>query len=430
MDSIKKPFDSFLKLEIAGSIILLGATILALIFANSPLQGFYTHFWEQRLTIGVGEFIIDKDLIHWINDGLMAIFFFVIGLEIKREILVGELNNLKKASLPIFGAIGGMVVPVMLFFAIHQNKAGFEGWGIPMATDIAFTLGILKLLGNRVPLGLKVFLTAFAIVDDIGAVLVIALFYSSNIHWAMLFAGIGLITLLAILGYFKFYSKYFYFIVSVIVWILFLKSGVHATIAGILLAFTIPVSRTVYTDKFLSKANKAIDEIKKNEDDIPNFLTPEQQHALVELGYYSEKTISPLQRLEHTLHGWVIYFIMPIFAFANAGVILGGPIIPLTWSIGISMVLGKAIGIWLAAYMAVKFKLAQLPANVNFNQLLGIAFLGGLGFTMALFITDLAYKDMILVNGAKTGILIGSLIAGIVGYVLIKANLSKKPLVE
>jgi len=427
MDYIRKPFERFFKLESSGSILLFIATIAALIIANSPLNELYNFIWEQPLKIGFDTLKLEKPLILWINDGLMAIFFFVIGLEIKREILVGELNNLQKASLPIFGAIGGMVIPVVFFFLLHNGNAGAEGWGIPMATDIAFTLGILQILGKRVPLGLKVFLTAFAIVDDIGAVLVIAIFYSTNIQWTLIAVAMVLLTILIILGSIRTYNKYIFFLLGFAIWVLFLKSGIHPTIAGILVAFTVPVSRKIDTFKFYKHSKKSIEQMRCGEDDKPDFLTGIQRGALSTLDSLIEKTVSPLQHLEHKLHGWVMFIIMPIFAFANAGVNLGGEIIPLSWNISISMIFGKAIGISVFVYVAMKLGWAKLPINVSFKQIIGVSFLGGLGFTMALFISGLAYTDPILADGSKTGILIGSFVSGAIGFIILKMSIKESP---
>ena len=425
MNYVIKPFERFFKQEIAGSVLLIIATAIALILANSPYSVIYESLWLLKLKIGFSGFYLNESLLHWINDGLMAIFFFVIGLEIKREILVGELNDLKKATLPIFAAIGGMVIPVLLFFLVNGKSEGNEGWGIPMATDIAFTLGILKLLGKRVPLGLKIFLTAFAIVDDIGAVLVIAVFYSGTIQWSLLILALAIIGLLFALGFLNFYSKYLFFFAAIIVWVLFLKSGIHPTIAGILLAFTIPAKRKIDTYKFYTDSKQAIEEMRCAEDHIPDFLTKPQRGALSIIEGLTERTISPLQNLEYKLHGWVVFVIMPIFALANAGVSFGGSIIPLSWHLVISMVLGKFIGISLFAYIAIKLKIAQLPSMVSFTQIIGVSFLGGLGFTMALFISGLAFDNQLLITGAKKGILIGSIASGIIGYIILRFSLKK-----
>ena len=423
MNYSNNPFNKFFKLESSGSILLFTATILALVIANSPLAELYNFIWEQPLKVGFTIFKLEKPLILWINDGLMAIFFFVIGLEIKREVLVGELNNIQKASLPFFGAIGGMVIPVVLFLLLHNGHDGAEGWGIPMATDIAFTLGILQILGKRVPIGLKIFLTAFAIVDDIGAVLVIAIFYSSNIQWFLIGIALILLVILIILGSMHKYNKYIFFLLGFAIWVLFLKSGIHPTIAGIVVAFTVPIHRKINTFKFYRRAKDAIETIKMNEDDIPKFLTSEQRGALSNIESLTENTISPLQHLEHKLHGWVTFLIMPLFAFANAGVNISGEITPLSWNIAMSMILGKSIGITLFAYIVIKLGWASLPKNVNFTQIIGVSFLGGLGFTMALFISGIAYSDIAMIDGSKTGILIGSLVSGLVGYFILRHSI-------
>ncbi|MDA3892849.1 MAG: Na+/H+ antiporter NhaA [Salinivirgaceae bacterium] len=427
MDYIKKPFEAFFKLESSGSILLFVATVLAIVIANSPLADTYNYILEQPLKIGFTTFKLEKPLILWVNDGLMAIFFFVIGLEIKREILVGELNSLQKASLPIFGAIGGMVIPVALFVVLNGANEGGEGWGIPMATDIAFTLGILQILGKRVPIGLKVFLTAFAIVDDIGAVLVIAIFYSGTIQWGLIGIAMLLLAVLVVFGLLSRYNKYIFFLFGFTIWVLFLKSGIHPTIAGILVAFTIPVSRKINTFKFYRRAQNSIEQMKCGEDDEPEFVTDIQCGALSNLQGLIEKTISPLQLLEHKLHGYVTYMIVPVFAFANAGVNLSGDIIPLSWNIALSMVFGKSIGIIFLTVLAIKLGWARLPENVTLQQIIGVAFLGGLGFTMALFISGLAYTDPILVVGSKTGILIGSFAAGLIGYVILRQSIKGRP---
>jgi len=357
----------------------------------------------------------------------MAIFFFVIGLEVKREILAGELTTLRKASLPIFAAIGGMIFPVIVFLILNQGKSGSDGWGIPMATDIAFTLGILKLLGKRVPLGLKIFLTAFAIVDDIGAVLVIAIFYSSNIQWDLIGYAMVLFGVVAFLSYKRIYSKYFYFIIGCVVWLLFLKSGVHPTIAGILMAFTIPIHTKVNLKEYYNSVTKHLTFLKDTKPNSSNLLSSEQLHAVDSVESITEKVNSPLQHLEHTLHGWVSYVIMPIFALANAGIVISFSGLESTShisvNIALALVLGNGLGIMLLSFIGIKLKLADLPKNVNYTQLFGVSLLGGLGFTMSLFIANLAYVDENLISASKMGVIIGSLIAGISGYILLRFSL-------
>lgn len=430
---IKKPISQFIKLQTSSSIILFSATVAALILANSPLSEQFLDFWKNYITFSLPGFELSKPIYKWINDGLMAIFFFLIGLEIKREILSGELSHVKKASLPFFAAIGGMIIPALFFTILNRGNVGGEGWGIPMATDIAFSLGILTLLGNRVPPGIKIFLMAFAIIDDLGAVLVIAFFYSSNLIWSNILIGLAIVAVLLLLVKFNYYSKYLFFIGGLIVWVLFLKSGIHATIAGVLMALTIPLSRKTDTRSFYEKGKELLDvfltECKTLQDGKTSILTPTQLHAIDELEELTETTTSPLQHHEHQLHGWVSFLIMPLFAFANAGVAFnfsGDINLALSANLATGMVLGKFIGIFFFSWLAIKFNIAQLPKNVDFKQLAGVSFLGGLGFTMSLFINGLAYSDAALIDSAKIGILLGSLIAGLLGYFLIRLTVQPK----
>jgi NhaA family Na+:H+ antiporter len=428
MKFIKEPLNRFIRLETSGSIILFAATLSALALANSPFSDVFLNFWKSYITISVPGFELSKPIVKWINDGLMAIFFFLIGLEIKREILTGELSHLKKASLPVFAAIGGMIFPAVLFTVLNYGKPGAEGWGIPMAADIAFSLGILKLLGNRVPSGLKVFLMAFAIIDDLGAVLVIAFFYSSNLVWMYIAIGLSIVAALLILSYKGFYSKYLFFIAGIVVWVLFLKSGIHATIAGVLMAFTIPLKRETNTRSFYEEGKNSLETF-LTECKTPSeksILTKNQLETLDELEELTEKTAPPLQYIEHRLHGWVSYLIMPLFAFANAGVVFNfgsDSNFDLSLNIAISLIVGNAVGIFLSSFLSVKLKLAVLPENVNLRQLAGVSILGGLGFTMSLFINNLAFTDPAIIDSAKLGILIGSFVAGLLGYIVLRATL-------
>lgn len=431
MKFIKDPINQFIRLETSSSIILFGATILALVLANSPLSVDFLDFWKKYISIDVPGFDLSKPLYKWINDGLMAVFFFVIGLEIKREILTGELSHIKKASLPLFAAVGGMIIPAVFFSVLNAGNAGGEGWGIPMAADIAFSLGILTLLGKRVPTGIKVFLMAFAIIDDLGAVLVIAFFYSTNLIWTNIFIGLGIVALLILLSRFNYYSKYVFFIAGVVVWVLFLKSGIHATIAGVLMALTIPLSRKTDTRFFYKRSKELLDEFLEdcNTQENKTVLSKKQLHTIDELEELTETTTSPLQHLEHTLHGWVSYLIMPVFALANAGVIFnfsGDSNLALSLNIAISMIVGNVIGIFSFSWLAIKLNIAELPENVDFKQLAGVSFLGGLGFTMSLFINNLAYTDQVLIDSAKMGILLGSVVAGTLGYILIRFTVPSK----
>jgi Na+:H+ antiporter, NhaA family len=429
MKFIREPLDKFIKLETSGSIILFLATVSALVLANSPLSESFLDFWNNYISINLPGLELSKPIIKWINDGLMVIFFFLIGLEIKRELLAGELNNFKKASLPLFAAVGGMVFPAVLFIILNFGEPGSEGWGIPVATDIAFTLGILQLLGKRVPVGLKVFLMAFAIIDDLGAVLVIAFFYSTNLAWGYIGIALLIIVVLFALSLKGYYSKYFFFLMGVIVWILFLKSGIHATIAGVLLATTIPIKRKTNTTSFYNDVKDALNMFVADCDrkkDEKNILTQNQLSAIEEIEDLAEKTAPPLQYLEHSLHGWIVFLIMPLFALANAGVVFnfgGESNFGLSTNIALSMVFGKAIGIFLFSLVSIKLKISELPKKITYKMLAGISILGGLGFTMSLFINNLAFSDQTLIDSAKMGILIGSVVAGTLGFIVLKAAL-------
>ena len=431
MKFIKEPLNQFIRLETSSSIILFATTISALILANSPLSEAFLGIWKNNITISMPGFELSKPILKWINDGLMAIFFFLIGLEIKREILTGELSHVKKASLPVFAAVGGMLTPALFFIVLNNGQPGLQGWGIPMAADIAFTLGILKLLGTRVPTGVKIFLMAFAIIDDLGAVMVIAFFYSSNLVWLYIAIALAIIGFLLFLSQKGFYSKYLFFLIGIVVWVLLLKSGIHATIAGVLMALTIPLKRETETRSFYDSGKENLERfledcevnIGKKEKAI---LTKKQLEAIDELEDITEKTAPPLQYIEHRLHGWVSYLIMPLFAFANAGVVFSFSSesnFSLSTNIALSLIIGNAIGIFLFSWLSVKLKLAELPKNVSYKQLVGISFLGGLGFTMSLFINNLAYTDQILIDSAKVGILIGSFVAGLTGYLILRFTL-------
>lgn len=430
MKFIRKPFQHFFQLESSSSILLFAATVLALLLANSGWADGYEAFWQQKLTIGFPDFNLSKALLLWINDGLMAVFFFLIGMEIKREIFVGELSEPRKAVLPVVAAIGGMIFPVIVFFLFHGDNPGEEGWAIPMATDIAFTLGILKILGKRVPLGLKIFLTAYAIIDDLGAVVIIALFYSAEIYWQYIGWGMGIIVALLAVGRTGFYSKYIYLPLGVVTWVLFLKSGLHPTIAGVLMGFTIPLQRKIDIINFIDQLQEAVAGLTKSGTPPYTLLTNEQIGAVDAIESAVEDLQSPLQQLEHRLHGWVAYVIIPLFALANAGVQLTGKLegslSGLAFSIAFSMVVGKVIGISLSSYLSVRLGWAQLPNKVNFRQVIGVGFLGGLGFTMALFIANLSFAAVTFANAAKIGILAGSVVAGLLGFLFLRWGLAQK----
>lgn len=421
--TILSPFQKFVKTESLAGVLLFGAAIIALIWANSPYSVFYERLWQYEIGISFQDFELRKPLILWINDGLMAIFFFLIGLELKRELLIGEINTLKKAAFPFMAALGGVVVPVGLFLVLNQDPETVKGWGIPMATDIAFALAILSTLGKRVPLGLKIFLTAFAIIDDIAAVLIIAIFYSININWDFILYGLILIAFLGLLYYKRKYSFTIGILLAVVIWFIFLKSGVHPTIAGVLLAFTIPIRRRLnvklFSDRLRSISNKIIHLSDAAAD--RHLLTKDEMKCIDDLSF---EVRSPLQHLEHKLHGIIAYFILPVFALANSGVVISTNHdfnFPLMINIAISLFVGKFVGVALFSYLGVKLKITELPAKVNFKQILGIASIAGVGFTMSIFIDNLAfYGDLLSINAVKVGIIIGSLTSGIVGYTILR----------
>ena len=411
-------------MEASGGLLLMICTIVALIAANSPFAEDWFALWEVYLTAGAGPLEISKPLHLWINDGLMAIFFFVVGLEIKREVLVGELSSLRKAALPMMGAIGGMVVPALLYLAFNAGTDAASGWGIPMATDIAFALGVLALLGSRAPLSLKVFLTALAIVDDLGAVLVIALFYTADVSAQMLGLGAVFLAGMFALNLLGVRAPVAYLVLGIALWVAVLKSGVHATVAGVLGAMAIPVRRRIAATEFVEKARIYLREIE--EDLQPGTVAPtaDQTDAIHGLEQACEAVETPLARLEHGLHPWVAYFIIPVFALANAGVALGGgagEALSSSVSLGIiaGLVLGKQIGVMLFAWLAVKLRLADLPTGATWAQLYGVACLCGIGFTMSLFIGNLAFASPATLDLAKMGILAASVISGIMGWIVL-----------
>jgi NhaA family Na+:H+ antiporter len=432
IDQLMRPFQNFLEKEASGGILLLIFTVLALVWANSPFSDSYFHLWHTKSSIGLSNFNLNYSLHHWINDGLMAIFFFVVGLEIKRELLIGELSSLKKASLPIMAALGGMIFPALFYVVLNFGKEGISGWGIPMATDIAFAIGILALLGSKVSPGLKVFITALAIADDIGAVLVIAFFYTSNISIiSLVFAG-GVLLLLIVANFSGIRNLIVYSVLGIILWLAFIFSGVHATIAGVLLAFTIPASSRINTAQFLSKGKKLLEDFDKAGEEGPNVLSNEERQGIVQnLEDNCEKIMTPLQRYEHKLHPWVSFFIMPAFAFANAGVIISGNFLeeltnPVSIGIVTGLFLGKQVGISAFSWLSVKLKFASLPIGVTWKQIYSGGILAGIGFTMSLFIANLAFNSEQLLTISKVGILTASLLSGLIGFIILRKSLTNK----
>ena len=425
LSRLMRPFEDFFKNQASGGIILLATTILALVLANSPLSHFYHHFWEMKLTIGGETFGLTQSLHHWINDGLMAVFFFVVGLEIKREFLAGELASKRKAALPIAAALGGMIVPALIFALINKDNGNLHGWGIPMATDIAFALGIIALLGDRIPRSLAIFLTALAIVDDLGAVLVIAIFYTGDLSWVAL-GLVGLCLFILMVGNrLGIQHPNFYALVGLVLWIALLKSGVHASIAGVLIGATIPVKPKHPHDEFVAKSEHLLRRYHESETIPGPFHNEQRLGTLLALEHVCHDSMSPLQRMEHEMNPWVIYGVMPVFALANAGISLSGSELatalthPITIGVGLGLLLGKPLGILLFSWLAVRMKFCDLPTGSRWYDVLGVGVLAGIGFTMSMFITNLAYADLARVANAKVGIFAASILAGVIGFILL-----------
>ena len=424
---------SFIREESLGGFLLIAVTILAMIWANSAFYDVYHHFFhEVNLGWSAGGFKLEKSLHHWINDGLMAIFFFMIGLEIKREMIAGELSTLNKAALPIGAAIGGMLVPAAIYAFIHiQNPDTIRGWGVPMATDIAFALGLLSLLGKRVPISLKIFLTALAIADDLGAILVIAIFYTESINLTGLFTALAFLAVLLAANRLGIRRTTFFAIVGFLgVWLAFLFSGVHATIAGVLIALTIPGRTRITEKKFIEDVGVLVDRFRNEQPNDNRLLTQQQSHLVSKIEKLSNDANTPLQKLEHALHPVTAFFILPVFALANAGVHIRGNIFemilhPVSLGIIAGLVLGKFIGISLFSRLMVALKIAQLPEGVSWKHIYGAGMMAGIGFTMSIFISGLAFLTDELQQIAKVGIFTASIISAVAGLLFLSSTSRK-----
>lgn len=427
---VLSPFEQFLKRQSSAGILLLIAAIIAMIWSNSPYSDVYFDILDMELVLGNSPFKVSEPLIHWVNDGLMALFFFVVGLEIKREVMAGELSSIKDLVMPLAAAIGGMAVPALIFLFVVGNTEMAKGWGIPMATDIAFSLGILSLLGSKVPIGLKVFLTGLAIVDDIGAILIIAFFYSNDIQWIYLLVAAGLLLLLLVFNYFKLRLVALYLFVGLFVWFCFLKSGVHATVAGVLVALTIPARRKIKMQDFIDETKSNLEQY-ENADwpDSKVLLGKEQILAVDSIAENIKKVQSPVQSLENYLSVFTANLVMPIFALANASIVIVGNEFSLlnkmTLGVGLALLIGKVLGVSLFSWFSVRLGWAQLPEAVSWKQIVGVGFLAGIGFTMSLFITNLAFSDSALIIASKFGIVVSSLLAGTIGFVILRISFRK-----
>lgn len=438
----KSPLRHFMKTKINGGAILLFVALAAMLIANTPWSEAYNNFFAQEVILRFGNFNLfnvhgsNMTIMSIINDALMAIFFFSVGLEIKREILTGELSSLRKALLPVIAACGGMIIPILIFSFICPAGPAARGAAIPMATDIAFSLGVLSLLGKKIPLSLKIFLTTFAVVDDIGGIIVIATFYSSHLVLHYLLWALLVVLILWLGGRLGINSKLYYITLGIVVWYLFLNSGIHPTIAGVIVAFTVPARPKLDIYKYVEAIRNTLQKLPETKDINNNYILSNSEISILKhVESLSDKVISPLQSMEDNLHPLVNYIVMPLFAFANASISfehftlsdLGG----VTFTVFIALVLGKFIGIFSFTWLSVKTKWLSMPEHMNVKNLLGVSLLGGIGFTVSLFIANLSYADLpenglTLLNQAKLGIISGSLFAGCMGYFLLNCIYKSK----
>jgi NhaA family Na+:H+ antiporter len=424
-----RPVLRFTSVEAAGGVVLLLGAIAALVWANAPFGESYATFWNTHVSLEIGDLIhIDESLKHIVNDALMTVFFFVVGLEIKRELVVGELRDPKRASLPAIAALGGMVVPALIYvvFVLGDGGEAARGWGIPMATDIAFSVGVISLLGTRVSVGAKLFLLALAIADDIGAIAVIAIFYTTDLAMGYLLLAIVCLVLVRAASQIGIRSTSFYVVMGLATWFLVFESGVHATLAGVALGFLTPAHPWYSDEEYFNRADWILSQ-RRMDEAAPLSIERIDAHALT-LADVSRESVAPLNRLEHALHPWSSFVIVPIFALANAGVRFAdidvGAAVTSSVSLGVAFGLffGKIAGITGATWVAVKMNLGKLPRRTGWAQIVGLAALAGIGFTVSLFVTELAFTDEFLTDRAKIGIFIGSTAAGVLGYLLLRAS--------
>lgn len=416
------------KISQAG-FLLFAAAVMAFIWSNLDPEG-YHHFWHLEFTLSLAGAGITHSLVHWVDEALMTIFFFTVGLEIKREILVGGLSDPKKAALPVAAAVGGMVVPAAIYFFFNAGTAPVSGWGIPMATDIAFSLAVLSTLGNRVPFGIRLFLTAFAIADDLGAILVIAIFYTPTISLSYLFIAAVLMVGLWILNRMGVRLTLPYVLLGILLWYAVSHAGLHATISGVILAMFIPSQGKYKTDIFLKMVSERLDQIRHDNDSGGVSIMVNRVHlkAIQDIKLACKEVETPLQRLEHNLSSWVGYLVLPLFALSNAGVVLGefelsvALFHPITLGVALGLLLGKPVGIFIATFLVCKLLKTKLMHGVSWTQILGTGFLGGIGFTMSLFIANLSFAEPVHLEYAKIGIIIGSFFSALFGYLILRKS--------
>jgi len=428
-DQIIKPTQRFFRKEAASSLLLLAAVIIALVWANFPVFASYHHIWHTDIGFSLGTMAVSKSLIHWINDGLMALFFFTVGLEIKRELLVGELSSPQKALFPVVAALGGILVPGIIYALFNYNTPSASGWAIPMATDIAFAMGAIAIFGNKLPMGLRVFLAAFAIADDLGAVLIIALFYTKEIVFSNIAICGILVLLLGLVNFLWIRWTVVYAVLGILIWIAVLGSGLHPTVAGIVVSLFIPAQGKYDTDLFVQKVKERLNAFQCSETSCGFSILLNEDHlnAVQGLELDCHNVETPLQRMLHALHPWVAFLILPVFALGNSGLILHELNIseavshPVTRGIILGLFFGKPIGITLFSYLAVKTGIAVLPQGIRWSHIFGASMLGGIGFTMSLFVAGLSFTSPELINNAKFAILFGSVISAIAGIVFLMA---------
>lgn len=432
---VRGMLQSFLESQTSGGLVLLICTVIALVVANVPALQHLQELWHIEAGFSIGNFKIEMSVMHWINDALMAVFFFVVGLEIKREMLVGELSSVKKATLPIFAALGGMLVPAAIYAIFNHGTPTSNGWGIPMATDIAFAVGVISILGKRCPSALKIFLLALAIVDDLGAIIVLALFYPSH-ELNFVFMGLALVVFLILILFnkMKVNSPYVYMMFGLVLWYFVFRSGIHATIAGVLLAITIPSKTTINEVRFFVKVKHLLEKFKENgNSEVEVLANPKQMEVIHDINEEVDAINPLMHRFESALHPISHFLIIPLFALANAGVTLDGSILQMSPmpavvpGIFFGLLLGKPIGITLFSYISVKTRLAELPGGVPWKQIFAIGMVAGIGFTMSIFVDNLAFSDPVHLNLGKAAILVTSFVSAICGMLAVLLTTKKVP---
>lgn len=426
LDNLQKSISQFMRHHITGGLVLFSSVVIAVVWVNSPWAEYYHRLWDTRFAIRVGHFNLNQTLHVWINDGLMTLFFFVIGLQLKREFIGGELSTVKKAALPMVAALGGMVMPALIFLLFNAQQSSADGWGIPMATDIAFALSILSLVGKNIPSSITVYLSALAVADDLGAVLVIAVFYTGHLAYLPLAIAGVLLFILWLGNRLGIRNTSFYFVIGIIIWYFFLVSGVHATISGVLIAFMMPARTKINEKEYLSWLHKYSRDYEALTPHESSLTTKAQHQSIERIKQVSQDAGTPLQKKESSLFPWVTFVIMPLFALSNAGIYIGKDFFtqlqsPISMGVISGLVIGKFVGVISFTWLMIRFKLSMMPEGGTWRHMVGVALLTGVGFTMSIFITGLAFHSTEMITEAKYGIVLGSLLAGLGGFLLLKS---------